>query len=340
MTVRPWPRTAPATRVPAARTRSASALLGASFALLAASACASSPRLALTPAELRAELRQRIGDLGPADEIVPFEVGPDAVALAREKLVAVREPAERARALADLLRSSEGFGLRYEWATTDTAEGTLLRGGGNCMSLSSVLIGLARDLGLTAYYLEVLIADPTRRDDAGVAVYADHVAAMIATREGGIFVDYSGELPHARAVRAIGDLEAVAYYFTNRGYELMHRADRASAPVPWQLVAREFELATRVQPGMARAWNNLGVARARLGDDPQARIAYERAIELQPELRSAHVNYAMLLERSGDRAGAARHLELARSLAADHGIREVEREPSPASRPDQDGSSG
>jgi tetratricopeptide (TPR) repeat protein len=316
------------------------ALLGASFALLVATACASPPRLALTPEELRAELRRRIHDLDPADEIVPFEVGPEAVALAREKLVAVPESAERARALADLLRSSEGFGLRYEWATTDTAAGTLLRGGGNCMSLSSVLIGLARDLGLDAYYLEVLVDDPTRRADADLAVYADHVAAVILTREGRLFVDYSGELPHARAVRTIGDLEAVSYYYNNRGYELLHRAHQAGGAVPWPRVAREFELATRVHPGMARAWNNLGVARARQGDDEQARQAYERAIALAPGLRSAHVNYAMLLARSGDAAGAARHLELARRLAAGSAPGELPSEPVPSTPPREEAPSG
>jgi transglutaminase-like putative cysteine protease len=301
---------------------------------LAAAACASPPELALTPEQLRHELRRRVADLDPADEIVPFEVGAEAVAFARERLVAVPEPGERARALADLLGSSDGFGLRYEWGTTATAESTLLRGGGNCMSLSSVLIGVARDLGLTAYYLEVLVSDPTRRDDAGVAVYADHVAAVILTGEGRLYVDYSGELPRAKAVRTIGDLEAVSYYFNNRGYELMHRADADGAPIPWERVAREFELATRVQPGMARAWNNLGVARSRLGDDRSARSAYERAIEIQPELRSAHVNFAMLLRRSGDEAGAARHLELARRLAEERVTPDAEATPTPALAPD------
>jgi tetratricopeptide (TPR) repeat protein len=319
MTVRLRPQRPPPIGASKGRSRWPRALCTISLALCSAPglvACATPAPLALTPQELRRELGERIGNLDSADVIVPFEVGDDAVDLARQKLVPIIDPARRARALADLLRSPEGFGLRYEWANTDTAEGTLRRGGGNCMALSSVLIGIARNLGMTAHYLEVLVADPTRRDDAGVVVYADHVAAVIATGQGRLFIDYSGELPHARGVRTISDLEAVSNFYNNRGYELMHRADGLGEEIPWEQVAREFELATRVHPQLARAWNNLGVARARLADDDGARRAYERAIEVQPELRAAHVNLAMLLLRVGDEAGAATQFESARRLEA------------------------
>ena len=72
-------------------------------------------------------------------------------------------------------------------------------------------------------------------------------------------------------------------------------------------------MATRIQPGNARAWNNLGVARARRGDDASAREAYETALELD-ELQSAHLNLAALYLRAGDLEKASEQLESAREL--------------------------
>lgn len=59
---------------------------------------------------------------------------------------------------------------------------------------------------------------------------------------------------------------------------------------------------------------NLGVALDDLGRLSDAADAYRRALELDPDNADAHYNLAGILERSGDKAGAVRHLTRYRAL--------------------------
>ncbi|HVH17503.1 MAG TPA: tetratricopeptide repeat protein [Myxococcota bacterium] len=283
-------------------------------ALAACVACAHRLEYDSTPASMRREVARRVVDIEPADVIVPFEVGEPTLQHARELLEGISVGEDRVDALVSSLSDPAGFGLRYEWATSGTAAETLLRGAGNCLALSSTLIGIARGLGLKAWYLEVIVAEPHWRTEGNLAVQADHVAAVIVSGERRLYVDFSGRLMGARRVRAIDDFEALAHYYNNRGYETLHRAEREGAEVDWAAISRDFEMATRIHPANARAWNNLGVARARQGDDAGARLAYEKAIEAEPDTQSAHLNLVTLFLRAGDLERAARHLDLARRL--------------------------
>ena len=277
-------------------------------------ACVHVPLYDHTPEGMRRELVRRVAGIDPADVVVPFEVSEADVERARERVAGIGDVADRLDALVSSLSDPEGFGLHYEWARSGTAAETLARGSGNCLALSSTLIGIARGLGLEASYVEVIVADPRWRTDGDVAVQADHIAAVLDSGDQRLYVDFSGRLARARRVRVIDDFEALAHYYNNRGYELLHRSEGQGAPVPWVEAARNFELATRIHPAHARAWNNLGVARARMGDDAGARRAYEKALALEPGIQSAHLNLVVLFLRSGELRRAARHLDAARRL--------------------------
>jgi tetratricopeptide (TPR) repeat protein len=287
------------------------ALVGAISAL---AACAHVvDRYDFTPAGMRREVAHRL-QIDPADVIVPFEVDEAAIARARAIVDAVADGNDRFEALVSSLSDPDGFGLRYQWAISGTAAQTLARGAGNCLALSSTLIGLARGVGMRATYLEVIVQDPQWRMEGDLTVQADHVAAVIGSGQQRLFVDFSGRLARARRIRAIDDFEALAHFYNNRGYEMLHRAEVQGLRVPWEMVARDFELATRIHPAHARAWNNLGVARARLGDDAGARRAYEKALALEKDIQSAHLNLVALFLRAGDLQRAAWHLDRARHL--------------------------
>jgi tetratricopeptide (TPR) repeat protein len=277
-------------------------------------ACVTSPRAYdRTPEGLRLEVARRVPGVSPAEIVIPFEVDDATLERARQ-LVAGADTGHEVDALVAALTDPSGFDLRYEWATSGTAKETLERGAGNCLALSSVLIGIARGLGMRANYLEVITADPTWVADGDIVVQADHIAAVISYGKQRLYVDYSGRLPRARRIRAINDLEALAHFYNNRGYELLHHTGAAGGDPPWQEAAQDFFLATRVDPANVRALNNFGVSLARRGDDKRARAAYERALDQDPTSQSAHLNLVALFLRSGELARAQEHLEAARRL--------------------------
>jgi Flp pilus assembly protein TadD len=59
----------------------------------------------------------------------------------------------------------------------------------------------------------------------------------------------------------------------------------------WRDAALRFEAATVTDPSYAAAWNNLGIAYEQLGRFDDARRAYEKAMELDPDNNFIKVNY-------------------------------------------------
>jgi tetratricopeptide (TPR) repeat protein len=247
-----------------------------------------------TADELRSVLRKRLTDVPEQDLVVPWEVNAQALERAREVAKRRRLSSERVRALVAALSQQDGFALRYTWAVHNSAAATLEAGGGTCMGLASLLVGLARGLGIEAYYVDAS-RNPERRAETEVNVVAGHIAAVAYTEEGPLVVDFTGQLLAGFRYRRISDLEAAAHYYNNLGYELIHVAEGTGQPVPWQEVSRQFARATRIAPGFARAWNNLGVASVRLGQYDRAERSYQQALRLDPRLESPRLNLNALV---------------------------------------------
>jgi tetratricopeptide (TPR) repeat protein len=125
-------------------------------------------------------------------------------------------------------------------------------------------------------------------------VRAGHITAVVETNQGRVALDFGRRLSPFRLFRVMDDVESIAHFHNNRAYELIRKAREQNRPVDWKAVAKRFELATVVLPGFARAWNNLGVARARQGQSDLARTAYRRAIQADPEFPSPHTNLGIL----------------------------------------------
>ena len=276
--------------------RAARALAALLLTLGACSSGGSSPYRALGPDELREVLRKRLSDVPEAELVVPWQVSGAAIQRAKDLVQRDRLPSERVRSLVEALSRPDGFALRYTWALHNSAASTLEHGGGTCMGLASLLVGLARGLGLEAHYVDAS-RNPERRAEVEVNVVAGHVAAVVFTESGPLIVDFTGELLRSYRYRRMSDLEAAAHYYNNLGYELIHLAEEAGRPIPWHDVGRQFARATRVAPGFARAWNNLGVASVRLGEFDRAERSYQQALRLEPGLDSPRLNLAALATR-------------------------------------------
>ena len=167
----------------------------------------------------------------------------------------------------------------------------------NCVGFAFLFVALVREVDVPAFFVAV----PQRRDRqrAGdLRVIEDHLAAGAMVDGRLVLYDLGGRFRRPpRAARPVSDLTALSIFHSNRGTELLATGHLAAA------VAR-LELAVELDPELAAAWVNLGVARRRSGDLAGAEVAYRRALELDPQHPGARDNLVDLLHRHGRREEA------------------------------------
>ena len=245
------------------------------LALLMAAGCAGTQwgkRIAYSPASFVEALQARAPEMLAEDLVIPFAVTPEMVVRAKtllERMPLLHTDIDRANRLMDALTDEDEFGLIYDSVATSPPAITVERGYGNCLALTSIFIGLAREVGLVAYYVDASNRINDLRREEEIIVDSGHIAGGVLTEKGYTFVDYDGHVSDYRTFEIIDDITALAHYYNNLGFELIFNAERAGEPVPREEALHNFELAIMVQPDFTRAYNNLGVAHTQLGGLPQ-----------------------------------------------------------------------
>jgi Flp pilus assembly protein TadD len=274
--------------------------------------CASA-KLAYAPDELKAEVGRRAPAIPRAEIVVPFEIGEEQAAAARSVVAEGKTDTERTRALVAAFFAQDGFHMRYAEGVTADAEETLRTSEGNCLSLASVFVGLARAAGLKAYYIDASTRVHETRYGEGLTVNSGHVTAMVEAEGERIGLDF-GRMGPIRWYRILDDLEALAHFYNNRGFESVERAQERSRPPDWSRASHDFWLAAQVIPTFAPAWNNLGMAAARQGRIDEAIASYRTAIASAPLLAAPHNNLGGLYLERGQVKEALGALETAARL--------------------------
>ncbi len=230
----------------------------------------------------------------PKKIVEPYAVSKKDVARAFAVAYVPSSARSSALALKDALFSKGEFGLKYAPLVTAVATETLKRGAGNCLSLASVYVGLARGIGLHAHYLDAsgFVQDVYQGEQ--VMVRSGHVTAVVETESGKVALDLGHRLRKFQIFRLMSDQEAIAHFYNNRGYELIYEAQAKGEAGDWHKAAASFALATHVMPEFVNAWNNLGVAMVRLGRVKLAALCYRRALQLNPHSPSPHMNLGLL----------------------------------------------
>lgn len=269
-------------------------------------ACAHSPRVAYSPHELRAAVAPQIPVERRGSLLVPFQVTPELVARAERYVDGNSSDYHRADALTRAITDEAAFGVEWEPVTTAVAYETAARGGGNCLSLTSLFIGLARGIGLQAFYVDASdrVNDLSRAEE--LLVDTGHIAATVRTERGWSLVDFTGEISNYRTFRILDDVEALAHFYNNRGYEMIVNSGATDGVAPWERALADFEMAVIVQPDFPRALNNLGVAYSRRGEEQRAEQAYLRAIAADSDFAAPHHNLGNLYSRQDRLAEAIR----------------------------------
>ena len=246
----------------------------------------------------------------PAAVIVPFAVDEAAARWVRAAVPAHGTPLDRLRRLSRALLDPGNRPIA-EGAHTSTATEVFVERRANCVGYANLFVGLARELGVAAYFVLVdgLPGGGAPSADDSLAVREGHLAAAWGPAGERRIFDLAGETPGARLqVRPITDLAAIAVFYSNRGVEALLDG-RSGDAVDWLRAASELE-----PSALPSTWINLGVALRRTGDLEAANEAYERALELDPAGAAAYRNLAALLVLRGHRHEAAELLDEAATL--------------------------
>lgn len=207
---------------------------------------------------------------------------------------------QRLQRLLDLMSSADGLGIQYRDDATLTVGQAYQAREANCLTFTLVFIALAREAGLDAYGQEI---DETLawRQQGSTIYRTNHVNAGIRIGGRRYTVDVASDRVIARhPPERVSDQRLLSHFYNNRAADLItqHAVDEA---------ARHMHIALQLDPGYANSWSNQGVVHLRQGKLAQARLAYRRALELEPTHAPALSNMLTLAQRTGDPGGEAEY---------------------------------
>ncbi len=267
------------------------------LALLAAFAAAGRA----TTAELDDEIRGR--GLEPASIVRPHRLTDEMKAWLAGRVDRELGAEARIRALLAVLVGEEGLGLQYTSGFTGTAAQVFASGEANCLSFTHLFVGMARELGLDVYYLEVK-RPPQIGKEGDLVVLWEHVTAGFGPPGSRLVLEFApGPRLSTSSTRRLSELTALAMHYSNRGAETL-LAGRLEEALEW------LEIAALLDPSWSHALLNLGVARRRGGDLEGAEQAYREATAADPGNFEAYHNLALLLRLRGERDASREVLRL------------------------------
>ncbi len=260
-------------------------------ALLVMTACVSASSIhVIDIGHLETMVRNRGVD--PSNVVLPYALTDEMRRWVREKVPSTRSTEDRIELLQDGLLNSGEMEVEYEWGYTGTAREVFEKRRANCLAFTFLFVGMAREAGVPVYFLAVQDSENYRKSD-DLVVISDHIAVGYGARVNQTIIDFSVDASDEyRQIRPISDITAIAMYHSNRGAEALQDGFVTSA-VEW------LRLAVAIDPELANARANLGVALRRKGDQRGAERAYKAALEIDPRTYSAYHNLAALLRVQG-----------------------------------------
>lgn len=275
---------------------------------LVLAACGGIPVAGRVPPEQRAALlegRSLRPDGTPLvlpDDTV-MSLSPEMARFAEQAVDGIHSERARIRALTAALISPALLGINYDAGATLTAEQTFRTARANCLSFTTLLVLMARHVGLEARFNEVDVPPIWDMQSEETLVLYRHVNALLKTDRGGRqVVDLDTEqYDTSFRQRAISDRLAIAQYFNNRAMEYLFDGQIAEAH-------RYLAKAVEVDGHASYFWSNLGAVYERAGDRVAAEQAYRIALEIDPGDLVAMGNAARLYAAMG-RSELAAELE-------------------------------
>jgi tetratricopeptide (TPR) repeat protein len=280
-----------------------------------ASCATVSKRVQFTPEEVIADLATRVPEDVAQKIVVPYDVNEEIRELARKSVESLRTDSEKTRAIVNAIISRTGMSISYDWLSNKTAQQVFYEGRGNCLAYTNLFIGMAREVGIDAVYVDVTTIERISKE-AEVIVNNGHITAGVRNGPDMVMIDFT-RTPEREymGAKVIDDFEAIANYYNNQGFLYGYYAETAGDmgdefdPAAAEL--EMYEMALDVRPNFGRARNNLGVALRRRGKVDEAIEQYKLALEEDPKFAEARSNLGAAYYALGRVDEAIREFETA-----------------------------
>lgn len=196
--------------------------------------------------------------------------------------------------LQELLFGPDYLNLQYDDLKTRTAIETFEDRQGNCLSVVSLYIAMARHLGVDAGFQTVKVRP--RWDRRGeLLVLSQHINAIGRFGGGTTYVvDFTPEITLQQlTANTVSDLHSRALYFNNLGVESLIAGD----------IDRALDYLRNslwVDPTLSMVWNNIGTAFSKNDDKALAEYSYRMAFNLDKTNGTAINNLTKFYFQQGD----------------------------------------
>lgn len=268
--------------------------IGVIVAAASVSACTKTVDYKFAPSEVVADLSTRVPEDVVQKVVVPYEINDEIRALANKSVENTRTDRDKVRAIVNAIISRTGMSISYDWLSNKTAQQVFYQGKGNCLAYTNLFIGMAREVGIDAVYVDVKTIERISKE-AEVIVNNGHITAGVRYGADLRMIDFT-RTPEREyfGAKIIDDFEAIANYYNNQGFLYGYFAETAGDLGdnfdPEAAELEMYEMALDVYPNFHRARNNLGVALKRRGHIDDAIEQYKLAIQADPKFADAYSN--------------------------------------------------
>jgi TolA-binding protein len=268
-----------------------------------------------SPDEVIADLATRVPEDVVQKVVVPYDINDEIRELARRSIEDLRTDSEKTRAIVNAIISRTGMSISYDWLSNKTAQQVFYEGRGNCLAYTNLFIGMAREVGLDAVYVDVTTIERISKE-AEVIVNNGHITAGVRNGPDMVMIDFT-RTPEREymGAKVIDDFEAIANYYNNQGFLYGYYAETVNDMEdqfdPSAAELEMYEMALDVRPDFGRARNNLGVALRRRGRVEEAIAQYKAALEADPKFAEARSNLGAAYYSQGRIDDAIKEFETA-----------------------------
>ncbi|MES3008322.1 MAG: tetratricopeptide repeat protein [Pseudomonadota bacterium] len=205
-----------------------------------------------------------------------------------------RSGPEIVQQLQELLFGPDNLNLQYDDLRTRTAIETFQDRQGNCLSVVSLYVAMARHLGVEAEFQTVKVRP--RWDRRGeLLVLSQHINAIGRFGHGTTYVvDFTPEITLQQlTAHTVSDTHSRALYFNNLGVESLIAGQVEQA-------LHYFRNSLWIDPTLSMVWSNIGTAFSKGDEKSLAEYSYRMAFDLDKTNGTAINNLTKFYFQQGD----------------------------------------